>query len=370
MQRVRQGELRPDQPHHDLASRCCATPTDVGRHAAGLQRRRAQHDLEQHLAANENQKTRGFEIPQISYTGTLDITLSNSSLLSVRGGIFDDNYRDTGVPLTSSVSYQTSNIERRAARLPDPGQPAGRRRVPEHPARAAVARVRSHQARLRPGGLHPGVQRRRAPQPQGRLRRAAHDQRRRQHLPRRRLRRSSGGIARSRARPPGLTDRGPYGYYEVNDFGTRGEASADILSLYVQDQWTINNLTLNLGLRTEREVIPSFRPDIKAEGVQVQLRRQAGAAPRRQLRRARRWPVQGLRQLGPLLRLDQVRAVRAAGSAATSGACTTARSTRTDVFSLSGTNMPGRNLWTPEAGQLPRSAACRTSTRSTRTSSR
>ena len=64
----------------------------------------------------------------------------------------------------------------------------------------------------------------------------------------------------------GLTDRGPYGYYEVNDFGTRGKASADILSLYVQDQWSINNLTLNLGLRTEREVIPSFRTDIKAEG--------------------------------------------------------------------------------------------------------
>ena len=34
----------------------------------------------------------------------------------------------------------------------------------------------------------------------------------------------------------------------------------------MQDQWSINNLTLNLGLRTEREVIPSFRKDIKAEG--------------------------------------------------------------------------------------------------------
>ena len=35
-------------------------------------------------------------------------------------------------------------------------------------------------------------------------------------------------------------------------------------SLYVQDAWTIGNrLTLNLGVRTEKETIPSFRTDIK-----------------------------------------------------------------------------------------------------------
>ena len=45
----------------------------------------------------------------------------------------------------------------------------------------------------------------------------------------------------------GITDRGPYGYYEVDDFGTRGKASSDIYSLYVQDQWSLNRMTLNLG---------------------------------------------------------------------------------------------------------------------------
>ena len=55
--------------------------------------------------------------------------------------------------------------------------------------------------------------------------------------------------------------RGTYGYYEVNDRGTVGKAGADIYSLYVQDQWTpATALTLNLGLRTENEIIPSFRP--------------------------------------------------------------------------------------------------------------
>ncbi len=36
--------------------------------------------------------------------------------------------------------------------------------------------------------------------------------------------------------------------------------------MYAQDTWTIKNrLALNLGLRTEHEVVPSFRPDIKAD---------------------------------------------------------------------------------------------------------
>src|SRR6185295_18250122 len=64
-------------------------------------------------------------------------------------------------------------------------------------------------------------------------------------------------------------DRGTYGYYAVNDRGVRGVAAANILSLYVQDQWSLgSHLTLNLGLRTEKEDIPSFRPDIKENGIE------------------------------------------------------------------------------------------------------
>jgi hypothetical protein len=61
----------------------------------------------------------------------------------------------------------------------------------------------------------------------------------------------------------GITDRGPYGYYEVNNRGTIGKTSGNIYSLYVQDEWAMRRLTLNLGLRTEKEIIPSFRPDIR-----------------------------------------------------------------------------------------------------------
>ena len=57
---------------------------------------------------------------------------------------------------------------------------------------------------------------------------------------------------------------GTYGYYDVNDRGTFGKAGANILSLYVQDQWQIGDrLTLNLGVRTENENVPAFRPEIQ-----------------------------------------------------------------------------------------------------------
>ena len=71
---------------------------------------------------------------------------------------------------------------------------------------------------------------------------------------------------------PGVgSARGAFGYYEVNDFGTAGQASANIAHLYVQDQWTVGNLTLNVGARLESETIPSFRPEISAHAIRFGL---------------------------------------------------------------------------------------------------
>ena len=41
----------------------------------------------------------------------------------------------------------------------------------------------------------------------------------------------------------------------------------NIAHLYAQDQWSIGNLTLNLGVRFENEVIPSFRTDLAENAV-------------------------------------------------------------------------------------------------------
>jgi hypothetical protein len=59
----------------------------------------------------------------------------------------------------------------------------------------------------------------------------------------------------------GRTMRGTYGYYNVVRSVTRGDIRTNNVGLFVQDAWTLNRkLTLNLGIRTENEDVPSYRP--------------------------------------------------------------------------------------------------------------
>lgn len=61
--------------------------------------------------------------------------------------------------------------------------------------------------------------------------------------------------------------RGPYGYYQVRSNGvkpkqgfiTEGNIHTTNIGLFIQDAWTINNkLTINAGVRTERERVPTY----------------------------------------------------------------------------------------------------------------
>ena len=64
--------------------------------------------------------------------------------------------------------------------------------------------------------------------------------------------------------PNGQSVTGTYGYYQVDDIGTKGSTGGTIDHFYFQDRWKIGTrLSLDLGLRFEKEVIPSFRRDVK-----------------------------------------------------------------------------------------------------------
>ena len=63
------------------------------------------------------------------------------------------------------------------------------------------------------------------------------------------------------------TSRGTYGYYQVRSNGvnpkqgfiTEGNIHTNNIGLFIQDAWTINNrLTINAGVRTERERVPTY----------------------------------------------------------------------------------------------------------------
>jgi Carboxypeptidase regulatory-like domain/TonB dependent receptor/TonB-dependent Receptor Plug Domain len=65
-------------------------------------------------------------------------------------------------------------------------------------------------------------------------------------------------------------NRGAYGYYSVRTnavapkqgFITEGDIHTNNVGLFIQDAWTINNrLTINLGVRTERERVPTYSTD-------------------------------------------------------------------------------------------------------------
>ena len=73
--------------------------------------------------------------------------------------------------------------------------------------------------------------------------------------------------------------RGTYGYYSVRSqtadpthgFITQGDIHSNNVGFFVQDAWTLSNkLTLNLGIRTEREEVPTYTTgaDIPEFGVE------------------------------------------------------------------------------------------------------
>jgi hypothetical protein len=211
-------------------------------------------------AAYEPNRTRGYEISQRNLTGNVDINLTNSTFLSVKAGHFYDNYKDTGVPSTTPWRYRAATT----AIVPPAFQggllfsntPAVQ--IVDHDTTKQSYVQADFNAAFTAGGFHTlkvgtGVRRNNNDVDQ----------------------RYPGGLvdvywdSTFTSSVPGVgSGRGIYGYYEVNELGTFGEASANIAHLYAQDQWSMGNLTLNLGIRFENEVIPSFRTDLAENAIE------------------------------------------------------------------------------------------------------
>ena len=206
--------------------------------------------------ANAVYKTWGFEIAQTSTAGDVNWMFSRSSSVTFRGGYFHDNYKDTGVPNTTSYTYQVTSVG--LANIPANLQgPIGTFNTPRVEISLHDTTTRGYAqgdftSSFTGGGVHflkAGVG----------------------------YQQSSNDV--NNAYPGGYvyiywnssvanyngTSRGTgtYGYYRVVDFGTAGKVSGNITSLYVQDAWTpTDRLTFNLGVRTEHEIVPSFNPDV------------------------------------------------------------------------------------------------------------
>ena len=213
------------------------------------------------LESNESNRTRGFEQDQVNTSGTVDLTLGNSSLLQLRGGYFYDNYKDTGIPDIVSYTYQSPATAALGipANLQGPINTQNTQRVQLNvfdttkrsffnaDINQTFSGMGTHTLKAGTGFQH-----------------TVND-----------VKKAYNGGAYvflwfgQNFIFQGDRGTGTYGYYEVNKNGTEGRAGGNVMSLYVQDQWTIGNqLTLNLGLRTEKEIIPSFRPEVAENAIE------------------------------------------------------------------------------------------------------
>jgi len=215
----------------------------------------------------------GYSYPNFSASGYADMTLSNQALLSLRGGYFFSNQNNPVSP-ASPTPYYAFRLEQPGAyayvtndmfpEIPaDLQHPAGWQSFPRAQVMSLDKRLASRLSfntdftyYLNAGGEHAvkaGVQFMRrhenvndgAQQPVVYL-----------------------GWDQDCVAYGVNYGRGDYGYYAIRGFADAGpygenyNVNMNSWAFYLQDSWTIGRrLTLNVGLRTESEVLPSYTAD-------------------------------------------------------------------------------------------------------------
>jgi carboxypeptidase family protein len=292
------------------------------------------------LAANRD---RGWTQHQTNVSGNVNVWLTTTAYMSVHGGRFYDRFSDTGVSRTTSVRWNQSSIGVAGVpadlQLPIGTQNTPRSRITSFDATARWFGQLDYSdafklagAHLLKGGL--GYQR------------TVNDVD--SSFPSGYVLLNWGSTFTSGV--TGRRDTGTYGYYEVNNRGAVGTAGAGIISLFLQDAWSVTSrVTLNLGLRTENETVPSFRKDIKANAFQF------GFGEKLAPRLSASVDVRGdgrLKIYGSWGRYyDWTKYELSRGAFGGEAWQSFYRSLDTlDVYSLSLSNMPGRDLWGSASG--------------------
>jgi hypothetical protein len=198
------------------------------------------------------------ELPSASYSGNVDYVVNSNWFAGVRGGYFVRDAQESGV--FEGTRYVFSN----STNIGMPGVPANLQRTTGFSNALTNSRIdRNKQERfnvqadttvyINKGGTHAikgGVQ----------MDYIAQDV----------LSGNQGNVINLNWDKALGGQRGQFGYYEVISNGvfpdlgfiTQGKVGNTNLGLFIQDAWTINNkLTVNLGLRTENESVPSYSND-------------------------------------------------------------------------------------------------------------
>jgi hypothetical protein len=198
---------------------------------------------------------RGFRQPSSSYTFAADYTATSRLIFSVRGGYNYRNYKDYGIPRGTRYRFANSNVGLAGvpANLQGPAgnfTPDNRQTTMDIQTRFNVSADVSYITNWfgQQHSFRGGYQTNRL-----------HNEANAGTWP-------DGYIFiywnQTRVPISGTPQRGTYGHYIDRVFATAGNVNSDNTSVYFQDSWqATRRLTLNLGFRTEREFLPSFRTD-------------------------------------------------------------------------------------------------------------
>jgi len=206
------------------------------------------------LQANQ---VRGMFNPQSNYNASIDWTISPTTMLNIKAARYWDNYKALGVLGVSAIEWGEPSIG-----IPglDPSlqQPKGYDTIPRVQSTQFDIATRNliqgdFSKLVKLGGTHDfkfGIGR------QKNINKVNNSY-------------PGGGYITlnwgdSLTLPDGSNVTGKYGYYQLDDIGTKGSTGGTIDHIYLQDRWKMTRrLSVDLGVRLEKEVIPSFRPDIQ-----------------------------------------------------------------------------------------------------------